>query len=128
MAQVKVYGLASVLAPSRAAVSDAVHAALVEGLGIPADKRFHRFFPLAPEDFVHPAGRSERYTIVEVLLFAGRSEQAKKKAYAALYRGFAALGTAAEDLEVVLIETPRVDWAIRGVPGDELALSYAVET
>lgn len=28
---------------------------------------------------------------------------------------------------IVLIETPRHDWGIRGMPGDELNLNYTVE-
>ena len=127
MSQVKIYGRAESLRPQRAAISDAVHDSLVEAFGLPADKRFQRFFPLAEEDFVYPAGRTAAYTIVEVNLFAGRSDDAKKHLYRCLYERFAALGIGAHDLEVVLVESPRVDWAIRGVPGDELTLTYTVE-
>lgn len=128
MTQVKIYGRASALNPLRVQLSNVVHDALVEGFGLPQDKRFHRFFALEDADFVYPEGRSERYTILEILMFAGRSEQAKKRVYALLYAGFNGLGIGPEDLEVVLLESPRVNWAIRGLPGDELALSYVVET
>ncbi|GAA2727081.1 tautomerase family protein [Cellulomonas aerilata] len=127
MAQVKVYGRAGVLEPLRARLSDVVHAAAVEALGLPADKRFHRFFPMTADDFPTPAGRTERYTVLEVVLFAGRSVATKKRFYALLIEGFAAeLGIEPLDLEVTLIETPRHDWAIRGLPGDELDLPYRV--
>ena len=31
------------------------------------------------------------------------------------------------DLEITITETPRANWVIRGVPADELLLTYAVE-
>ncbi len=73
MSQISVFGQRHVLAPMRARWSEIVHAAAVDVLGLPPDKRFHRFFPMDPEDFPTPPGRSERYTIVEVRLFAGRT-------------------------------------------------------
>ncbi len=128
MAQIKVYGRNEVLLPLRAALSDVVHAAAVEVLGLPAAKRFHRFFPMTAEDFPTPEGRSERYTIVEVLMFAGRTTATKKAFYRRLYRDFEEhLAIAPVDLEITVVETPRHDWAIRGQAGDELALTYRVE-
>lgn len=128
MTQVKVYGRADVLRPLRSELSDVVHAAAVDVLGLPENKRFHRFFPLDADDFPTPEGRTERYTILEVLLFEGRTVETKKAFYQRLYRDFTeCLGIGPADLEVTLLETPRHDWAIRGVAGDDLALPYRVE-
>ena len=73
MAQVKVFGLRHRLEPVRAALSDAIHASVVAAFHYPPEKRFHRFIGLDQGDFVHPADRSERYTIIEISLFEGRS-------------------------------------------------------
>jgi hypothetical protein len=128
MAQVKIYGTAERLPGRRAAMSDVIHAALMEAFVLPADKRFQRFFPLAAEDFIYPAGRSADYTIIEITLFEGRTVAAKKTLYRELFRGFEAeLGIRADDLEITLIETPRHDWGIRGAAGDELGLTYEVD-
>ena len=128
MAQVKVYALASALLGQRERVSSLIHSCLVDALTLPEDKRFHRFFPLADEDFIFPAGRSERYTILEIHMFEGRSEEAKKQLIRLLFERFTAeLGYSANDLELTLIETPRKNWGIRGLPGDELGLAYKVE-
>ena len=128
MAQFKVHGREHVLRPLRTHLSDTLHAAAVEVLGLPATKRFHRFFPMSAEDFPTPEGRSERYTIVEVLMFTGRTVATKKAFYRRLYRDFEEhLGIQAIDLEIAIVETPRHDWGIRGRAGDELALSYRVE-
>ncbi|WP_187976701.1 tautomerase family protein [Mycetocola sp. JXN-3] len=128
MAQIIVYGLADTLRPRRQTLSDAVHAAAVAELGLPEAKRFHRFVPLDREDFIFPTDRSENYTIIEVSLFAGRSTKTKKRFIRALFtRITEAVGIEAQDVEITLTETPRENWGIRGLPGDELTLNYAVE-
>jgi phenylpyruvate tautomerase PptA (4-oxalocrotonate tautomerase family) len=128
MAQVKVFGSKLALDAVKSELSDILHECLVDAFGLPKDKRFQRFFGLAPDDFVYPPGRSERYTIVEVSLFEGRSVDAKKAFVRALYeRTHARLGLSANDLEITLFETPRHNWGIRGLPGDELTLGYSVD-
>ena len=77
MAQVKIYALASALSGQREQLSNTVHSCLVDAFALSQDKRSHRFFPLAAEDFIFPPGRSERYTILEISMFEGRSSEAK---------------------------------------------------
>jgi len=129
MAQVKIYGYADVLRPRRAAMSDAIHASAEATLGLPADKRFHRFLPLDADDVVVPSSRSHHYTILEVSLFAGRTVETKKAFIRDLYARFERdLGIAPLDLEITLVETPPHDWGIRGLPGDELTdLTYRID-
>lgn len=128
MAQVKIYGHRDHIEEQRDALSDLVHECVTTHLGLPQDKRFHRFFPMDGPDLVHPADRSERYTIVEIVLFSGRTTQSKKATIRALFAGAAELGIAAIDLEVVFLEAPSHDWGIRGVPADELTLDYRIDT
>lgn len=128
MAQVKIYALASNLGTCKAKLSEVIHGCLVDAFGLPPEKRFQRFFSLSADDFIFPPDRSSRYTILEIQLFAGRSEAAKKRLIRLLFERFTAeLGYDVNDLEVNLIETPRANWGIRGLPGDELALAYEVE-
>ncbi|MFC8597207.1 tautomerase family protein [Isoptericola sp. NPDC057191] len=126
MVQVKVYGNRRVWGQRRAEVSDALHAALVGAWQIPEDKRFHRFLLLEDGDLVAP--RSDDYLMIEVVAFAGRSREAKRELVRRLYDDVApALGVAADDVELVVIESPAESWGIRGRSGDELALSYRVD-
>jgi phenylpyruvate tautomerase PptA (4-oxalocrotonate tautomerase family) len=127
MAQLVVYGHAAALRPRIRAVSDALHAAAIDALRLPPEKRFHRFVPLEPDCFIAPPDRSPDYTIIEVSMFAGRSTETKKAYLRAIFAGLAELGIAADDVEITITETPRENWGIRGVPGDELALNYRVE-
>jgi hypothetical protein len=128
MAQIKIYGLGTHLGPIRQRLSDAIHACVVEALRYPPDKRAHRFFHLHPEDFFYPPGRTERYTILEISMFEGRSVETKKRLLRLLYERLereCAIGP--QDLEITIFETPKHNWGIRGLPGDELALEYRVE-
>ena len=128
MAQIIISSRQEHLAGRRRAISDVLHGCVAAALGLPADKRFHRFVALAAEDFIHPADRSERYTIIEISLFEGRSVETKKALIRLVFERFEReLGIAPQDVEITIHETPKHNWGIRGRPGDELALNYTVE-
>ncbi|MFD6133970.1 tautomerase family protein [Isoptericola sp. NPDC056618] len=126
MVQVKIYGNRRVWGQRRAEVSDALHAALVGAWRIPEDKRFHRFLLLDDGDLVAP--RSDDYLMIEIVAFTGRTREAKRELIRRVYDDVApALGVAADDVELVVIESPAESWGIRGRSGDELSLSYKVD-
>lgn len=128
MAQVKVYGLRAALDPIKRELSNVIHDCVVEAFEYPLDKRAHRFFPLAAEDFFYPTGRSERYTIIEISMFEGRSVAAKKQFMRLLFaQAEQELGISPADLELTISETPKHNWGFRGLPGDEHVLGYKVE-
>ncbi len=56
MVQTKIYGLRAHLDPIKPALSDLIHACVIDALQYPADKRAHRFFPLDPSDFFTQPG------------------------------------------------------------------------
>ncbi len=77
---------------------------------------------MSREDFPTPDGRSERYTIVEVLALEGRTTETKKAFYQRLYRDFQqVLDVEPVDLEIRMIQTPRHD----GVSAGALATSHS---
>jgi 4-oxalocrotonate tautomerase family enzyme len=128
VAQIKIYGIASQLNSIKAKLSDVIHSCVVEALQYPKDKRAHRFFPLDPSDFYFPVGRTERYTIIEISMFEGRSVQAKKHLIRLLMEHIQEeFGISAQDIEVTITETPKHNWGIRGLPGDEVGLNYKVD-
>jgi hypothetical protein len=54
-------------------------------------------------------------------MFEGRTAETKKKLIRLLFDQFQSeLDIAPLDLEITLIETPKVNWGVRGLPGDEL--------
>ena len=128
MAQIKIYGLRSQLNPIKAKLSDTIHACVIDALQYPEDKRAHRFFPLDADDFYYPAGRTERYTIIEISMFEGRSVQTKKHLIQLLIdRISVEFGISLQDIEITISETPKHNWGLRGMPGDEVGLNYKVE-
>ena len=121
MVQVKITGCAESLNAIKAELSNIVHGCLQDAIGTPEDKRFQRFFPLEPENFYYPADRSVQYTIIEIVMFEGRSIPAKKKLTRLLFERInQQLGIAIADIEIAIIELPQYNWGIRGLPGDEL--------
>ncbi len=128
MPQIKIYGLRENIEPKRLALSNAVHSALIEAIGTPEAKRFQRFIILEPENFIFQRDRTNNYTIIEISLFEGRSVKAKKNLIRLLYRNIEQTAEITpQDLEITILETPRCNWGIRGIPGDELKLNYQVE-
>lgn len=128
MAQFKIYGNHYFLGGHSSTISNAIHAASMSTLGLPADKRFHRFLPLEPWQFISPSDRSEKYLIIEVMMFEGRSVETKKAFYRTVLANLESMcKIQVQDIEIVITESPRHDWLIRGVPGDELTLNYQVD-
>lgn len=128
MAQIKVYGQREQLNRVKAQLSDVIHSCVVEALQMPADKRFHRFFPLDAEDFYYPPDRTPRYTIIEVSMFEGRSVETKKQLIRLLIERIEGeLGLGVNDIEIAIVETPRHNWGIRGAPGDEVGMNYKID-
>jgi phenylpyruvate tautomerase PptA (4-oxalocrotonate tautomerase family) len=127
LAQIKIYGEREHLGVVRQSLSDVIHEAATTCLGLPAEKRFHRFIRLDLDDFSYPSDRGPAYTIIEVSLFEGRSEETKRAFLKALMSWIPArVGLDPIDLEITLFETPKSHWGIRGKIGDELELSYDV--
>jgi phenylpyruvate tautomerase PptA (4-oxalocrotonate tautomerase family) len=128
VAQVKIFGLSAHLDQARDAISAAIHSCAVETLGLPAQKRFHRFIRLDPADFIYPDDRTDRYLVIEVSMFEGRTVDTRKRFIRELFaRLESACGISPQDVEITIFETPRHNWGIRGQHGDELQLSYQVE-
>ena len=128
MAQIVIWGHRTALDARRDALSDAVHGAVMAALDYPPEKRFHRFVGLEDRDFRHPDDRGEDYTIVEISLFEGRSDEAKRRLVAELFaRIEAEAGIAPHSVEITITETPRVNWGIRGANAADLELGYRVD-
>lgn len=127
MSQVKVFGLREQLNPIRKALSNVIHACVVEALAFPVDKRAHRFFGLDVADFYYPEGRSTAYTIIEITMMTGRTISTRKALIRLLFdRIEAELGIRQHDIEICIHEVPPENWGFRGMHGDEVILNYSV--
>ncbi len=127
MGQVKLYGLKDNFSTNKQAISNAIHEAVVNILAYPADKKFHRFIALNPDEFFFPDDRSQNYIIIEISMFAGREKETKSALINQLFRNInSQVGITPQDVEITLFETTKENWDIRGLPGDELLLGYKV--
>jgi phenylpyruvate tautomerase PptA (4-oxalocrotonate tautomerase family) len=128
VSQVKVYGIREHLDPQKKLLSDAIHSCVVDALQFPPEKRAHRFFPMESEDFFYPASASPRYTIIEISMFEGRTIDTRKALIRLLFsRICATCDREPNEIEVTITETPRHNWGFRGLPGDEVGLTYKVD-
>ncbi len=108
-------------------IINAVHAALVESLKIPESDKTVRFIAHEPHRFTADPRRGERFTLISIDLFAGRSLQAKKQLYTAIVRNLAAFDIPADHVKILLREIAPENWGIRGVPASEIDLGFEIK-
>ncbi len=99
-------------AGEKKAILDGVHAALVEAFRIPDADRNQLLHEYAEPDL--EARHGPGAVFVELVVFPGRTPDAKRKLYAAVAANLARAGVDPERLLVVLHEPPLVNWGIRG--------------
>lgn len=81
-----------------------------------------------PHRFVSPPGLGDRYTLVEIDLFPGRSVDAKRRLYKALVRNLGALGIPGDHVKVLLRESATENWGIRGgIPASDVDVGFRIE-
>ena len=115
-----VYGIKDRLNPIKADLSDVIHSCMMSVLGLPEDKRAHRFVPLDPSDFYYPGGRSEAYTVIEINMMAGREPETQKKLIKSLFEQIEKrLSISPVDIEITINEQQPYQWGFRGITGDE---------
>lgn len=128
MPQAKIFGLRETLVPVREQVSQAVNEAISDAFKFPSERKLQRFFPMDREDFRFPAHeRSERYLIIEILTFEGRSVDTLKDLVRQIVRRVGeSTGIEPRDIDVIIQQQPRHSWGLMGENGDEIGLTYKV--
>ena len=113
-----------------AALLDAVHASLVAAFRIPEDDRTVRLVEHDPARFaVSPSlDTPERYTIVTIDCFSGRTLDAKRALYAEIVTRFEPLGIPRDHVKIIVHDVPRENWGLRGgQAGSDIQLDFTVE-
>ena len=107
------------------ALSGAIHDALIEAFKIPADDYNHRIAEYDAANFLRPPGKSDRYVLVEMTVFPGRSAAAKANLYKGIVDRLERLGIPRFDVLIVLNEPPMANWGVRGgLPGDSVDIGF----
>jgi phenylpyruvate tautomerase PptA (4-oxalocrotonate tautomerase family) len=106
---------------------DAVHTALMNAFKIPDHDRGQRLIEYRPENFEIPPGRGERFTIVTIEAFAGRSLDAKRALYREIVNGLQEAGIPKTDVFIVLKEIPMENWGLRGgIAGCDIDFGFQI--
>jgi phenylpyruvate tautomerase PptA (4-oxalocrotonate tautomerase family) len=92
----------------------AVHDALMDAFQIPDDDRTQRIVEHEPDNFEIPPGSSNRYTLIEITAFPGRSADAKRNLYQALVQRLGEIAIDPMDVSVVILEPTLESWGVRG--------------
>jgi len=123
-----VYGIKEKLNPIKARLSDVIHSCMQSVLGMPEDKRAHRFIPLVKEDFYYPGGRDDTYTVIEINMMAGRQVETQKTLIKTLFQEIERqLHILPLNIEITIKEQAPHQWGFRGMTGDEAKdLKYKV--
>ncbi|MFT2091504.1 tautomerase family protein [Paraglaciecola sp. 2405UD69-4] len=123
-----VYGINEYLNPIKPKLSDVIHASMREVLGLPEDKRAHRFIPMEKEDFFYPGGRTDAYTVIEINMMAGRKVETQKLLIKSIFSKIEKeLSISPIDIEITIKEQQPYQWGFRGMTGDEVRdLKYKV--
>ncbi len=123
-----IYGIRDKLNPIKAKLSDVIHGCMQSVLGMPEDKRAHRFMPMDNEDFYFPGGRSDAYTVIEINMMAGREVETQKNLIKSLFQEIECqLSIQPVDIEIIIKEQAPYQWGFRGMTGDEAKdLKYKV--
>ncbi len=110
------------------ALLNGVHDALVESIKIPVYDRFQRIYELDEANFEAPTSKTNNVTLIEIIMFKGRSLEAKKTLYQAITDNLVVdPGINDEDITIVLHEPPLENWGVKGgKPASEVELGYNI--
>jgi phenylpyruvate tautomerase PptA (4-oxalocrotonate tautomerase family) len=94
-----------------------IHAALVEGIGMPEDELFNLVHEYDPKDFFYSRSfngiaRSDSIVLVEITMRRGRSDAMKTALYAAITRNLEGATISPRDVFIFMHENDYSDWSV----------------
>jgi len=109
----------------KAALLQTVHEALVQTLSIEDDDRYQRLYELDEDCFERRKAKTDKFTMLELTLFPGRSKELKGDVIREITRLLGEdLGIAATDIIIIINEPPLENWGIYGNQASEMKLGY----
>ena len=101
----------------RHAISEGVHQALVDALGLPSGDHFQVITEHDPAHLIYDAHymgieRTEDLVFIQMTLAQGRTEEAKQELYRRIVENLTGnSGLRAQDVFITLVENTPVDWS-----------------
>jgi len=107
---------------------DAVHQAVVQALETPHDEPLARLIEHPAGSYLTPRSAGEHFTRIEIVLFEGRSLEAKRELYRAVVENLRSFDIPPEDVKVVLVETTSENVGFRGGQAAcDVELGYSIQ-
>jgi len=107
---------------------EAVQDAITTTLGLPAHDRNLRLCVHGADEWLLPEGTTDKYVLVEIALFAGRTPETKGRLYAAIVANLERIGVGKNDVFIRIVDQPRENFGIRGGQrADLVQLGYDVK-
>jgi len=106
-------------------VMKAANDACIEALKIPQSECYVRIIDTESANFYQPELKEVRF-FVEIKLFAGRSDETKRKLYELTDSYIKKCGVGAQKTTVALNEISMPNWGIDGVPASDVKFGYKV--
>lgn len=107
---------------------DTLHEAFIGALKYPPADKLLRLVEHAPTSYAIPHGMGEKFARIEIVLFAGRSVDAKRALYRAVVQARRPFGVPASDVKIVLIEIPTANVGFHsGKAACDIDLGYTLE-
>ena len=102
-----------------------VHDALVLALEIEDDDRLQRLYELDAVNFERRKAKTDKFTLIELNLFPGRSKEVKRNVIKEITRLLGErLEIQASDVFIIIHEPPLDNWGFLGEQASELDLQY----
>lgn len=96
-------------------VFDCIHKGLLDSIGIEDWDRFQRITEYDEADFEVPSFKSDRFMIIELTLFPGRTKEQKRSAIEAICSNLKEhLAIDPSDVFITIHEPPLENWGIGG--------------
>lgn len=110
------------LAPQTEVLSAAIHASLVDGLGMPADDLFQIFTLHDPGELIFtrtfPGADRDDIIFIQVLASMGYSPEQKQRMYSTIVDNIVALGIRQDTVLISVIEVDGANWFSPGKPDE----------
>jgi phenylpyruvate tautomerase PptA (4-oxalocrotonate tautomerase family) len=116
-------------ADEKRAMVEAVRAALSDALRAPGDDPLVRLAEYSPGQFSlpYPDRHSDRFALVEVTMFEGRTMDTKRRLYSEIARRLSEVGVLTQDVLIVLHEPPMHNWSNGSTPATETDIGFKVD-
>lgn len=99
-----------------------------KGTMIPDYDRPQRLYELDADNFEAPPNKTDNITVIEIVMFKGRSIEAKKQLYKTIVNNLAENpGIKGDDITIVLYEPSLENWGIRGGKPAEVDIGFRID-